>query len=144
MLRWRRIGREVRLFYAQAMDSTWQAPCDEVDPAECHHGRASELLEDSARECVMGGWEEEGRRRKMKRLEGPLDNALSDLGGDVIIIRRLSPAIRALNMAANSSNCCKARAEELFAALIAAHWRFFFPSRTPISPLSGFPGSKFS
>ncbi len=107
---------EVRLFYAMAMDSTWRAPCDDANPAICHHGRAIDLLEDSVRKCVRG-------ESMILRLEGPLEHALAAIVDDKIIVPILNPAIRAFGMAANTPNCCRERAEMLFTRLVEAHRR---------------------
>ncbi|MCP3963602.1 MAG: hypothetical protein GY719_37680 [bacterium] len=114
---------EVRLFYAQAMDPIWQAPCDDANPTACHHSRAIDLLQDSARECVLGGWDVESKKSTIKCLEGPLEDAFEEIAADKIIVLCLSPAIRGLSVAAYTPNCCKDKARALLAALIAAHWR---------------------
>ena len=114
---------EVRLLYAKSMDLTWRAPCDHEIPAKCHHSLAFELLEDSARECLIGSLDFETHRRKVEHLEGPLDQAIAAVAGDKIIVPRLGPAIRALGVAANTPSCRTDRAKALLAALLATHRR---------------------
>jgi hypothetical protein len=114
---------ETRLLYAQATDLTWRAPCDHQAPARCHHGRALELVEDSARDCVIGGWNSEARKNTIDHLNGSLHRAIAAVADEKIIVPRLSPAIRALGLAANMPNCCTAKAKVLLAALLAAHRR---------------------
>jgi hypothetical protein len=114
---------ETRLLYASSMDLTWQAPCDHETPAECHHSFAFQLLEDSARDCVIGNWDVETQENRIEHINGPLDLALGAIADDRIIVPKLSPAIRALGMAANTPSCCTAKARVLLAAILAAHRR---------------------
>jgi hypothetical protein len=114
---------EARLLYAKSMNLTWRAPCDDETPAKCHHSLAFQLLEDSARDCVIGSWDFETQRNKLEHLNGPLDQAIAAVADDKIIVPHLSPAIRALGVAANTPSCCTARAKVLLAALLAAHRR---------------------
>ncbi|MES1243709.1 MAG: hypothetical protein ABUT39_19040 [Acidobacteriota bacterium] len=114
---------ETRLLYASSMDLTWQAPCDHKAPAKCHHSFAFQLLEDSARDCIIGNWDVETQENRIEHIDGPLDRALGAIADDTIIVPKLSPAIRALGMAANTPSCCTAKARVLLAALLAAHRR---------------------
>jgi hypothetical protein len=56
-------------------------------------------------------------------LDGPFAQALSSAADGTLIVPRLGPAIRALGAAASSESCCKPRAKELLAVVIAAHRR---------------------
>ena len=113
---------EVRLLFARGLDHVWRAACDGAEP-ECQHVLALELVEDSARSCVIGERDWEAGRSRRERLEGPLEEALLGVPDKKIIVPELSAAIRALGAAANSSSCCASRAEVLLSSLLAAHRR---------------------
>jgi len=114
---------EVRLLYAKAMDLTWRAPCNKNASEQCHHNAALKLMEDSARDCLIGRWDVETQRHKLERLDGPLDQAIATVADERIVVPRLSPAIRALGVAANSASCCTIEARALLATLLEARRR---------------------
>ncbi|MGW6915001.1 hypothetical protein ACWGB8_14490 [Kitasatospora sp. NPDC054939] len=115
-------AHESRLYYAGALDPVWAAPCA-LDSAEvCHHRVALGLVEDCVRAATHGSWNVEEQSYERLRLEGPVADALPSIPGDKIIVRVLSPGIRAAAPAA-VSGCCSAEAARLLAALLDAHRR---------------------
>ncbi|QNG36297.1 hypothetical protein F1C76_06560 [Geodermatophilaceae bacterium NBWT11] len=112
-------AREVRLFFAAALDPLWAAPCGE-EP--CVHRRALALVEDSARDSAIGDWDQQLQRSRRVHLEGDLADRLGHLEGERILVPDLSPAIRAV-APASAVTCVHEAATRLLAALLSAHRR---------------------
>lgn len=116
-------SNEARLAFARSLDLVWASPCSADFTRGCQHDVALELVEASCQHCVLGEWNNELQRRSTVELEGPVADSLAKVGGDQIIVRRLSPAIRALGTAANSTACCQPAAQGALVALLDAHRR---------------------
>jgi NACHT domain-containing protein len=116
-------SQEVRLLLAQACDEHWRAPCDSDGSTRCHHQEILRILEESARECLVGQWQPRLRRSQLDQVDGGLASGLDVAPADRIIVPRLSPAIRGLSTAATTLHCCTQAAGDLLEALLRAHRR---------------------
>lgn len=115
---------ETRLAYARALDTVWNAACDTVHLyGRCHHHIALDLVMESFLDSVVGPWDPKGQRRSVVRLDPPAAGSLDALNGDQIYGRRLTPALRAMGLAACSSACCRDDARAALRSLLAAHQR---------------------
>jgi hypothetical protein len=109
------IAHETRLHLARGLDPLWQKPCG-GDP--CHHELALRIALDASRDCVLGGWDSSTQKRRIDRLEDPVDEAIRRAPDDLIYVAKLDPAIRSLAVAATSGTCVSERAREIFIALL--------------------------
>jgi hypothetical protein len=86
-----RSSRECRLFYGRSLDIVWAS-----DGSESYWGPMLSLIEDSARDCVIGEFVEGGQRAERIVLAGPLEVALAEVPTERVIVQNLIPAIRGL------------------------------------------------
>ncbi|MDQ3963610.1 MAG: hypothetical protein M3277_06835 [Actinomycetota bacterium] len=119
----RNATNEARRLYASALDVVWVSPCSKDWAGRCHHDVAFDLVEATCRDSAMGPWDKDLQRRSVVSLDLPIAPSLNAVGGDDIIVRRLSPGLRASGSAAVSSACCAPRAREVLDAILAAHRR---------------------
>ncbi|WP_172653096.1 hypothetical protein [Rhodococcus opacus] len=120
-----RASSEARLAYASALDTVWEAPCnqDHLD-GRCHHRIAMNLVQESILESTVGPWDSEVRHRPTVRLDPPTFAALAAVDGTSIRIRLLTPALRATGSASSTiAACCKDEAQQAVDVLLAAHQR---------------------
>lgn len=116
-------SNEARLAYARSLDVVWLAPCSVDLHNRCHHHVAFELVEASYTDCVLGEWDSSLQQRSIAYLDPPIAASLADVDAGSVIVRRLSPALRAYGAAAISDACCKQQAQEALDILLAAHRR---------------------
>ena len=116
-------SNEARLAFARGLDAVWHAPCGVSLDDRCHHMVAMDLVEDSFRDCALGSWDNRQQRRTIRRLDPPPASSLAALDGSEMIVRRLTPALRATGSAAISSACSRDEAQETLEVLLAAHRR---------------------
>jgi hypothetical protein len=116
-------SNEGRLAYARSLDAVWSKPCSTDLRGQCHHHVAFEVAEASFRDCILGPWNKERQERPIEHLDPPAAASLAAVGADRIIVRRLTPALRACGTAAVSPACCKRQAQEALDVLLAAHRR---------------------
>jgi hypothetical protein len=115
-------SNEARLALARSLDDVWSAPCSSDLDGRCHHEVAFEIVGVSVRDCILGPWDNKRQERPIVPLEPPIIRSLAATEGD-IVVRRLSPALRALGSAAISNACCRDDAESALDILLAAHRR---------------------
>jgi hypothetical protein len=116
-------SNEARLAYARSLDVVWLAPCSADLHDRCHHQVAFELVEASYSDCVLGDWDSSLQQRTIAYLDPPIADSLAHVDAGSVIVRRLSPALRAYGAAAISDACCKQQAQEVLDILLAAHRR---------------------
>jgi hypothetical protein len=116
-------SNEGRLAYARSLDAVWLAPCAQDIEGRCHHHVAFELVEASYSDCVLGRWDSSLQQRTIAQLYPPVATSLASVEGDHIIVRRLSPALRAYGAAAISDACRRQEAQDSLEILLAAHRR---------------------
>ena len=117
----RAVPNEVRLHLARGLDQVWDTPCAEA--GSCHHEAGLQIATEAMRDCVLGCWEPDIRRRRRVELEEPLTQSIANAEGDSIVPSRLDAAIRALAPASVADSCVSARARVLLLALLAAQRR---------------------
>jgi hypothetical protein len=115
-------ANETRLFLARSFDPLWRTPCD-TTAGQCHHVAALAIVEDTARESLIGHWDPAQQRTARLHIEGPVAPRLQEAGHDRIYVPRLSAAIRGAAPAAVSIACCRADASALLTAALTAHRR---------------------
>lgn len=115
-------SNEARLALARSFDDLWSAPCSSDLDGRCHHQVAFDVVEVTVRDCMLGPWDNERQERPMLPLEAPIIPSLAASSGDVIV-RRLSPALRAFGSAAISNACCREETKSALDILLAAHRR---------------------
>ena len=98
-------------------------PCSNDLQGRCHHRVAFDLVEASYRDCVLGPWDNDLQRRTIAQLDPPVVSSLATIDADLIIVQRLSAAIRAYGSAAISGACCRQQAQQALDILLAAHRR---------------------
>lgn len=86
-----RSSRECRLFYGRSLDIVWAS-----DGSESYWGPMLSLVEDSARDCVIGEFVEDRQTTERILLAGPLEVALAGVPAERVIVQNLIPAIRGL------------------------------------------------
>ncbi|MCY4673934.1 MAG: hypothetical protein OXD43_09275 [Bacteroidetes bacterium] len=120
------IANEVRLHLARGLDHLWQVPC--VEKGCCHHDVGLRLAIETMRDCILGSWNPETRKRHMIVLEKQVDETLANTGGKSILAGRLNGAIRALAPAATSDICISSRAHALLLVVLDAQQRSLLSS----------------
>jgi len=113
-------ANETRLFLARGFDALWQTECDTTSGA-CHHPTALAVIEDTARDCLIGPWDPAPQRNGRLHIDGPVAIQLEAAEHDHVDVPRLNAAIRGAAAAASSTACCRADASTLLAAALAAH-----------------------
>ena len=114
------VASETRLHLARGLDPVWAEPCG---TGWCHHEEAFRLVIESARDCVLGPWDQQAQQRALGRLADPVVTSLNNLNADDIYVGKLDAAIRACGAAASTDSCVRSRAEELLPALLGTHRR---------------------
>jgi hypothetical protein len=113
-------ANESRLFLARGFDELWNTSCGAAGD-ECHHVAALRIIEDIARDCLIGPWDPNLQRRGRLHIDGPVAPQLREAERDRVLVPRLSAAIRGASAAAVSGACCHAAALQLLEALLTAH-----------------------
>ncbi|MGH3525930.1 MAG: hypothetical protein ACRDQ6_01290 [Pseudonocardiaceae bacterium] len=117
-------SNEARLSYARSLDDVWSAACSTDLQGRCYHRIAFELVEASYSDCALGPWDSDHQQRTIAQLDPPIAASLATIEADRIIIRRISPAIRAYGAAAISqAACCRQEARDALDILLDAHRR---------------------
>ena len=117
----RAVANEVRLHLARGLDHVWDVPC--VENGYCHHEAGLYLATETMRDCVLGPWDPETRRRCVIVLKKEIAKTLATTDGKSILVLRLDAAIRALAPAATSNICVSNRAHTSLLAILAAQQR---------------------
>ncbi len=115
-------SNEARLFLVRAFDSLWNTACNTTS-GTCHHVAALQVVEDTARDCLVGSWDQAQQRNRRTHIHGPVVAQLVSADDQRIDVPRLTAAIRGASAAAASDACCRADAAELLGAALAAHGR---------------------
>ncbi len=113
---------EARLFLARGFDPLWNMPCD-TTAGTCHHLLALSVIEDIARDCLIGSWDSELQQSRRLHIEGTVATQLRQAEHAGVYVPRLSASIRGAAAAAVSRACCHADAYALLAAALIAHRR---------------------
>jgi len=113
-------ANESRLFLARGFDGLWSTSCSAAG-GECHHVASLRIIEDIARDCLMGPWDPNLQRRRRVHIHGPVAPQLRQAERDRVLVPRLSAAIRGAAASAVSAACCRAEALQLLEALLTAH-----------------------
>ena len=79
----------------------------------CHHAAALAVLEDLARDCLIGPWDPQRLQMSRLHIEGPVAPRLEEAADERVDVSRLSAAIRGASKAAVSNACCRAAARAL-------------------------------
>jgi hypothetical protein len=115
-------ANESRLFLARGFDELWNTSCGAVVDG-CHHVASLRIIEDIARDCLIGPWDPNLQRRGRLHIDGPVAPELRQAEQDRVLVPRLSAAIRGAAASAVSGACCRAEALQLLEALLTAHRR---------------------
>jgi hypothetical protein len=117
-------SNEARLAHARGLDAVWSERCDPTHLfGTCHHAIAFGLVTDSFLRSRLGDWDVEAQRRSVVELDPPGAEGLAPVEAEKILVRRLTPALRATGAAAASSACCAKAAYESLRSLLDAHRR---------------------
>jgi hypothetical protein len=117
-------SNEARLAYARGLDAVWSERCDPTHLfGTCHHAIAFGLVTESFLRSRLGDWNVEAQRRSVVELDPPGVEGLASVEPEKILVRRLTPALRATGAAAASSACCAKAAYESLRSLLGAHRR---------------------
>src|SRR5262249_35469558 len=73
------VASETRLYLARGLDPVWAERCD---AGWCHHEEAFSLVVESARDCVLGPWDQQAQQRSLGRLADPVVTSLNNLDAD--------------------------------------------------------------
>lgn len=115
---------EARLAFARGLDSVWAAGCDSTHLfGRCHHAIAFALATESFLRCRLSDWNDETQSRSVVDLEPPSADGLASVEGGQLVVRQLTPALRAIGAAAAGSNCCRTAANDALSSLLDAHRR---------------------
>ena len=117
----RAVANETRVHLARGFDAVWESPCS--GEGRCHHEVALELVVDSMRDCVLGGWDVESQRRRIETIQGPVAASLDAIGDGDVFVPRLDAGLRALGAAATSESCVREQARELLLHVFDAQRR---------------------
>lgn len=115
-------ANETRLFLARGFDPIWPTPCDSTS-GECHHVAALAIIEDTARDSLIGPWDQDLQRNTRLHIDGPVAPRLATAKQEQVYVPQLNATIRGASAAAASSACCRDDARTLLAAALAAHRR---------------------
>lgn len=115
-------ANETRLFLARSFDPLWNTPCDST-AGRCHHVVALAVIEDTARDSLIGPWDAAQQRNTRLLIDGPVAPRLEEADHDSVYVPRLSATIRGAAAVAGSAACCRADASALLAAALTAHRR---------------------
>jgi len=115
---------EAQVAYARGLDAVWAADCETNTLAgNCHHSLAMGLVTESFEHARLGPWDIATQRRSAEALDPPSTAGLAAVDDGDILVRRLSPALRALGEAAASTACCADDAYYMLDVLLDAHRR---------------------
>ncbi len=115
-------AHETRLFLARGFDPLWHTPCDTTSGV-CHHVASLAVIEDIARDSLIGPWDPIQQRNSRLHIDGPVASRLQQEDQAPVYVPQLSAAIRGAAAAAVSGACCRADAFALLATALAAHRR---------------------
>jgi hypothetical protein len=115
-------ANEARLFLTRAFDVLWDSPCDST-AGTCHHIEALSVIEDTARDSLIGPWDPDQQRNLCLRIDGPVAPRLQEAESERVDVPRLTPTLRGAGAAAASRACCQTEATTLLEAALSAHRR---------------------
>lgn len=112
---------ETRLFLTRGLDASWASPCDKT-AGRCHHLDALAIVEDTARDAIIGPWDAKRQQMTRRRIEGPVTRPLES-NDSLINVPHLTATIRGASAAAASSACCHDEAVSLLGVSLKAYRR---------------------
>jgi hypothetical protein len=89
----------------------------------CQHLAALAVIEDTARDSLIGPWDAAQQCNSRLHIDGPVVPQLENAEHDHVYVPQLSATIRGAATATVSRTCCSERATRLLVAALAAHRR---------------------
>lgn len=110
-----------RFVWSRSLDHLWPADPIDLPGGQTSHAFAYSLIEESLRGTILGPWDGESQTRTIRRIVGPVDEALASASPRDVIAERLIPGIRGLQQLAIRNDTAGEEGLRLLAALLACY-----------------------